>query len=336
MYTNPDGVKFRNEQEQISYLTERVETLEQILKKDKIIGHSDTVDELPEGLGTNYGAGWTVGTELPYTLYIWLMPRPGYVETGYWKEYGAFPATGPQGPRGNTGATGLQGPRGEKGDTGATGPQGEVGPTGATGATGPQGPQGVQGPQGEPGAFTALGTLDNVTELPDPMSVSRSAAYFVRQPDSAPDRLYVIVGVSPSLNWQDKGPVSYVTDPAMAKTNVEQTFTEKQNFDGGIKTSGIEVKADNSGSVGNSTKQFATIYAKQFKMSTIGTIESSTAYLDGGIKNFMAFSSAGTAFYILNGKTWFQSAIRSPNGSEINLDKVVALITYAISQGWIS
>lgn len=94
----------------------------------------DSVGDLPEGvpIGTVYG----VGTEPPYSAYIF--------QPEGWIDYGQII----QGPKGDTGATGPQGP---KGDTGATGPQGPKGDTGAQGPTGPQGPKGDTGEQGPAG-----------------------------------------------------------------------------------------------------------------------------------------------------------------------------------------
>lgn len=232
-----DGKVFRNQQEQIDYLTEKVQELSTIYSQlqtigIKVVGHVDAAEELPAST-ENYGDAFTVGEEPPYNLFIWSRPRAGYVESGFWFDMGQFPLAGPQGLRGNTGERGLKGDKGDKGDTGPVGPQGEVGPKGDKGNTGDTGPEGPQGPQGKPGTFVVLGTLNNITELPDPMTVQRSGAYLVNDPGN-PDRLYVIEGEEPELHWRDTGPVSYATDPYIALTTATNEWDEKQTFSGGL------------------------------------------------------------------------------------------------------
>lgn len=246
MIISPDGkMVWRNQQEQISWLTDMVNELQNVFRTlstvgIRIVGHVDTEGELPASAEA-YGDAYTVGEEQPFDIHIWSRPREGYVEAGYWFNMGPFPVAGPQGPRGNTGERGIQGIQGPKGDTGATGAQGEVGPKGDTGDTGPQGPQGVQGPQGRPGAFVVKAILDNATELPDPMLVDRTAAYLIRQPDDEPMRLFVIVGEEPELFWRDTGPVSYAWDPKMAIIDEENTFTADQTIDGKLTVDDIDV-----------------------------------------------------------------------------------------------
>lgn len=79
------------------------------------------------------GQMYNVGTEAPYTVYMWDATNSGeWISQGQLQ--GAKGDTGPQGPQGEPGPQGEQGPQGERG------PQGE------------QGPPGPEGPQGEPGA----------------------------------------------------------------------------------------------------------------------------------------------------------------------------------------
>lgn len=153
-----------------------------------------------------YGDAYSVGQEPPY--YFWVLTRADAEHTtDYWFDLGLFPAPGIQGPKGD---------KGDKGDTGATGPQGPMGRTGATGA---QGPQGLQGPRGFTGAtgatgakgdpgdpFTLLGTVANVSQLPDPTTVIRSAAYRVGPDANGNYALYVIEGED-TLLWTNYGDI---------------------------------------------------------------------------------------------------------------------------------
>lgn len=79
------------------------------------------------------GQMYNVGTEAPYTVYMW-----DTTNGGKWISQGQL-----QGAKGDTGP---QGPQGEPG------PQGKQGPQGERGLQGEQGPPGPEGPQGEPGA----------------------------------------------------------------------------------------------------------------------------------------------------------------------------------------
>lgn len=86
----------------------------------------------------------------------------------------------------------IRGPQGPKGDTGP------AGPTGPRGNTGPQGPAGPSGP-----IVDILGTLANVDQLPDPTTVSRSAAYLVA--DGELYDVYLITGPDTNLSWTNAG-----------------------------------------------------------------------------------------------------------------------------------
>lgn len=141
--------EFRNIQEQVA---KNMNDLNRFIGGQYISYQVDSYEDLSE-LEPTEGQYALVGTEVPYTLYL-------YVNED-WLELGEFPVAGPkgdtgaQGPKGDTGNTGPQGPAGLKGDTGATGPQGPQGiqgPRGYQGEQGIQGPQGPEGPQGVPGA----------------------------------------------------------------------------------------------------------------------------------------------------------------------------------------
>ena len=114
--------------------------------------------------------------------------------------------------------------------------------------------------------------------------------------------------------------------------NTEQAFTAKKTFDSGIKTTSVEAKTNNSGSIGSSSYQFNAVYSQQFRCSSVGYVAQATSYIDGGIKSYLDFYSGGTAFRILNGKAWFLNAIRSPNGGEIDLDKINGTTVTVTSQ----
>ena len=153
-----------------------------------------------------YGDAYSVGQEPPY--YFWVLTRADAEHTtDYWFDLGLFPAPGIQGPKGD---------KGDKGDTGDTGPQGPIGRTGATGAQGIQGEQGPRGftgatgatgAKGEPGdPFTLIGTVANVSQLPDPTTVIRSAAYRVGPDANGNYALYVIEGED-TLLWTNYGDI---------------------------------------------------------------------------------------------------------------------------------
>lgn len=153
-----------------------------------------------------YGDAYSVGTEPPYEF--WVLTRADDTHaTDYWFDLGKFPAPGPagkDGADGATGPTGPQGPQGPQGRIGPMGPQGLVGPQGPIGLTGATGPQGPQGDPGEP--FTLMGTVANVSQLPDPTTVIRSAAYRVGPDASGNYALYVLEGED-TLLWTNYGDI---------------------------------------------------------------------------------------------------------------------------------
>lgn len=165
----------------------------------KIIGQVDTWSE-PEG-EFNYGDAYAVGTEPPYDIYIYTRAdiNAGH-EEDYWLDIGPIAIIGPegkQGERGPKGDKGDKGDKGAKGDTGATGPAGPIGPQGQRGI---QGPQGIPGENGTPGdAVQIIGILSTVSELPDPASVARNAAYIITDSDTG-SYIYFITGTT-NLVW---------------------------------------------------------------------------------------------------------------------------------------
>lgn len=203
---------------------------------------------LPYPYDGEYGDAYLVGTKSPFSLFIWTRTAEAGKE-GAWFDFGPLnaPSIVP-GPMGPTGPTGAQGKRGSIWASGNTdnpvpgayqpldkyintsngnvynwtgdkwslsgnirGPQGIQGPQGIVG---PQGIQGVQGPKGDKGetgdAFTIIGTLPNINQLPDPTTVARNTAYLIGT--AQPYMLYVIVGTD-ALTWQNVGEVRGIVGP---------------------------------------------------------------------------------------------------------------------------
>ena len=130
--------EFRNLQEQVAENMKNIQQLQDLAIVGINVNYMvDTYAELEEIEDPEAGQMATVGTETPFTLYV-------YYDDA-WVSLGKFPLAGPQGPQGERGPQGLQGP------TGPQGPQGPRGFTGAAGPAGPQGERGAKGDQGDPG-----------------------------------------------------------------------------------------------------------------------------------------------------------------------------------------
>ena len=162
-----------------------------------ISGTVPTVTDLPTDV--EEGTFYNVGTEAPYTIYLYsdgkwesqgtLQGPSGAVFTPSvqdgvisWTNNGGLPNpvsadirgpkgdtgnTGPAGPSGSQGPVGPVGPQGVQGVEGPVGPVGPAGPKGPQGEKGPQGNVGPQGPQGEPGTgLTVKGTVASESDLP--------------------------------------------------------------------------------------------------------------------------------------------------------------------------
>ena len=156
--------EFRNLQEQVLENMNDIEKIQDV----KIIGVDvtnivDTVAEMEEIEDPQAGDVTAVGTEAPFTLYVYYEDE--------WVSLGEFPRQGPQGPQGERGLQGLQGPQGPmgpQGPQGATGPTGAQGPAGAPGLRGPRGYQGERGVDGRDGAVeiyrASASAIENVGE----------------------------------------------------------------------------------------------------------------------------------------------------------------------------
>ena len=188
--------------------------------------------------GSDYGTAYAVGNAPPYEYYV--LTRPFGEDTkDHWFLIGLFPMPGPQGPRG---LQGIQGQTGERGSIWWTtdsslppsgfnindmcfvangdiyqartngwhlianikGPQGIQGNVGPQGKAGPIGPQGPKGDKGDTGLMLELaGTLDSISQLPDPTTVPRNTAYIITV--NGTKFVYGIQGTD-TLEWVSVGP----------------------------------------------------------------------------------------------------------------------------------
>ena len=118
---------------------------------------------------------------------------------------------GPQGPIGPQGIQGIQGPQGPQGPQGEQGQKGDTGSQGPKGDKGEQGPMGPQGVKGNPGdSFIIVGTLTNISQLPEPTEDIRNEAYLVDI--NGYNHLYIITGTT-TLEWTDAGQIEGIQGP---------------------------------------------------------------------------------------------------------------------------
>ena len=188
--------------------------------------------------GSDYGVAYAVGNAQPYNYYV--LTRPFGIDTkDHWFSIGLFPMPGPQGPKGSQGIQGQTGERGSiwwttdsslppsgfnindmcfvaNGDiyqartngwqliANIKGPQGIQGNVGPQGKAGPIGPQGPKGDKGDTGLMLELaGTLDSISQLPDPTTVPRNTAYIITIDGTK--FVYGIQGTD-TLEWVSVGP----------------------------------------------------------------------------------------------------------------------------------
>ena len=193
---------------------------------------------LQDNPGSDYGAAYAVGNAPPYNYYV--LTRPFGIDTkDHWFSIGLFPMPGPQGPKGPQGIQGQTGERGSiwwttesslppsgynindmcfvaNGDiyqarsngwqliANIKGPQGIQGNVGPQGKAGPIGPQGPKGDKGDIGLMLELaGTLDSISQLPDPTTVPRNTAYIITI--NGTKFVYGIQGTD-TLEWVSVGP----------------------------------------------------------------------------------------------------------------------------------
>lgn len=86
----------------------------------KVVGQVDAPADLPpeDSYAGEYGDAYAVGTEAPFTFYIWTRANSTHPED-YWFDFGEITIVGPQGPKGDT-VVGPMGKRGSLWYTGAT------------------------------------------------------------------------------------------------------------------------------------------------------------------------------------------------------------------------
>lgn len=249
-----DGKEYRNLQEQVLKNKDDIEQLQsganiaelgiKIVNAEAPLPSSASLPD-PLSYAGDYGDGYIVGTEAPFTLYVYSRSSDPSIK-GFWFDWGPLNAPsvvpGPIGPQGIQGAPGVRGSfwysqsgaptntagvndndqalDGTSGDvyefvngewqlTGnIRGPQGIQGIQGIVGPTGPQGPQGPEGPQGPQGQFIQIiGELNSVDQLPMIDAVPRYSAYLI--PDtSGAQHVWLIIGEGTSANpymWHDAG-----------------------------------------------------------------------------------------------------------------------------------
>lgn len=247
-----DNVQYRNLEEQVK---KNMDDIQYILEEEgvlnefgiKIVGQITDTGDLPDPdtYEGEYGDAYAVGTDAPYTIYIYTRAN-GTHPNDYWFSIGQFPLAGQDGAQGPTGPTGPQGIRGSTWTNGTSAPttsgnlsgdkylntsngdvynytgtdwqlvgniRGPQGIQGIQGNVGPQGPQGIQGPKGDTGdpgqSFVIAGTLPDASQLPDPSTVADNIAYLVGT--AAPYDLYV--QLQNSNQWFNVGVVEGVVGP---------------------------------------------------------------------------------------------------------------------------
>lgn len=185
-----NGKVYRNLQEQVGYISDKVDTLTKQLPYN---GPYATLDDIPEDKLIDNGT-YLIGTE-SYTIYKYDESTEDFTSLGLF---------GAKGDKGDTGATGAQGPTGPSGARGATGAAAGFGTittetniltpvedasvvietSGADTAKdfafifnipqGPQGPQGIQGIQGEQGIQGPQGETGPKGDTGDPVTITLS------------------------------------------------------------------------------------------------------------------------------------------------------------------
>lgn len=247
-----DNVQYRNLEEQVK---KNMDDIKYILEEEgvlnqfgiKVVGQITSSSQLPDPTTYEgeFGDAYAVGTDVPYTLYIYTRANGPY-PNNYWFNIGQFPAPGnipgPQGPMGQQGEPGVRGSiwtsgAGNPSTTsgylsndkylntsdgsvynfdgtqwqnigsirGPQGIQGIQGETGIQGIQGPQGPQGIKGDAGQ--SFEIVGIVSDESQLPAPSTLPNNQAYLVGT--EAPYDMYVQV----NEQWVNMGIVQGVQGP---------------------------------------------------------------------------------------------------------------------------
>jgi hypothetical protein len=96
-----NGKTYRNLESQVAYLTDVWNNQVALNEMGiKVVGHVDTEAEIPEG-AYEYGDAYQVGTETPYTMYVWTRADLSHSDD-YWFIVGKFPMPGPKGDTGDS------------------------------------------------------------------------------------------------------------------------------------------------------------------------------------------------------------------------------------------
>lgn len=204
-----NGKEFRNLEEQVQKNKEDIAAhyaVDRVLADFgiKIIGQVSTAAQLPdpETYEGDYGNAYAVGTEAPYSFYIWTRGNENTGGEDYWFDIGELAIVGPQGPEGAEGPEGPQGLRGSRWFSGTGQPtstsgyeaydyyinvetgniwhlhevsdglqwrmegniKGPQGPQGSRGPQGTQGPKGDRGPEGDRGPAGPIVTFLGIVE----------------------------------------------------------------------------------------------------------------------------------------------------------------------------
>lgn len=219
----------------------------------RIIGSVLTKEELDAipTTGLKYGDAYAVGTQSPFTYYIWTRAN-NLSPVDYWFDFGTIAIAGPRGPQGPRGADGADGqasrwhfygipfdfPRfleykpgdliidslgtiyycinGEEGwyeyVINTVGQTGAEGPRGYTGPQGPVGPVGPKGDTGDVGGFINIaGIVADEYSLPDPELIGNLTVAYLVG-TATPYDLYIQVGsTSDTAQWFNAGPLNVAT-----------------------------------------------------------------------------------------------------------------------------
>ncbi len=199
-----NGKEYRNLEEQVLENKKKIEehyNIDRVLADFGItvIGQVDSPADLFNVEGENYGDAYAVGTEPPYSFFIWTRPaaEDPTGSTGYWMDVGELAIVGPQGPQGEPGPQGPQGVRGSQWFSGSGQPTSTSGYNvgdyyinietgniwhlhaqdnsttwllegnikGPSGPKGDRGPAGPAGPKGEKGATGPAGPAGAYIEI---------------------------------------------------------------------------------------------------------------------------------------------------------------------------
>lgn len=158
-----------------------------------ISGTASSVDDLPTAAADKVGVAYTVGTEVPYNIYLCIEESEGVYT---WQNQGQL--QGPKGDKGDVGPQGIQGEKGEKGDQGIQGIQGEKGDKGDTGIQGPKGDKGDTG-----SGFQVTAQVSSADALPTASTDLLGTNYYVGTEE--PYSIYTCVLVAGSPAWVSMG-----------------------------------------------------------------------------------------------------------------------------------